>query len=90
MDEEEASKRENTIDSKLSVHEVEEIWDGRRKMAWVALIAIIAPTLYIIGFIGDAKILEEIGNLMSWFYLALASVVCAYFGFTSWSSIKGK
>lgn len=80
----------STIDSKISTKEAEEIWDGRRKMAWVALSAIIIPTLYIVGFITNVELLKEMGNLMSWFYLALASVVCAYFGFTSWASIKGK
>ena len=78
------------IDDKLTPKDIEEIWDGRRRMAWLALVAIILPTLYIIGFVYDIDRIEKLSELMSWFYLALASVVCAYFGFTSWSSIKGK
>lgn len=80
----------SVIDSKISTKEADEIWDGRRKMAWVALFAIIIPTLYIIGFITNVELIHELADLMSWFYLALASIVCAYFGFKSWSTIKGR
>lgn len=94
MDDEEKEKNDNTgnaiIDSKLTTEGAEEIWDGRRRMAWLALVAIILPTLYIIGFVVDVSVIRELGVLMSWFYLALASIVCSYFGFTTWSSIKGK
>lgn len=78
------------IDSKITTQDASEIWDGRRRMAWVALLAIILPTLYIIGFVVDVAVIKELATLMSWFYLALASIVCAFFGFSSWASIKGK
>ena len=80
----------DTIDSKLTSTQAEEIWDGRRRMAWVAILSLIIPTLYIIGFVTNVDLMDKMGDLMSWYYLALASVVCAYFGFRSWSSIKGK
>lgn len=75
---------------KLDSKQVEEIWDGRRHIAWIALWAMIIPTLYIIGWVANVDLLDKMGDLMSWFYLAMASIVCAYFGFTSWASIKGK
>ena len=93
IEEENTPQKKNTsstIDSKLTSKSADEIWDGRRRMAWVALFAIIIPTLYIVGFVTNIELIHELADLMSWFYLALASVVCAYFGFTTWSSIKGR
>lgn len=67
----------------------DEIWVSRRRMAWVSLWGIIVPTAYIILRVSDVHILEELANLMSWYYLALASIIGAYFGFKSWAQIKG-
>jgi hypothetical protein len=58
-------------------------------MAWVSLWGIIVPTIFIILKIHDPTLLEKIGNMMSWYYVSLASIVGAYVGFTAWASIKG-
>jgi hypothetical protein len=68
----------------------DELWDSRRRMSWLALIGIIGPTLYIILRISDVEVLEQLADLMSWYYLALASIVGAYFGFQAWASIRGR
>lgn len=82
--------RLSELDSRLDARQIEEIWDGRRRIAWVALIAMILPTFYVIGFIPDPMLVDKVGELLTWFYLSMASIVCAYYGFSSWASIKGK
>lgn len=88
---EEVEKKVNDVlDSRLDSRQVEEIWDGRRRIAWVALIAMIVPTFYIIGWVSAVPLIAQFAELLTWFYLAMASIVCAYFGFSSWANIKGK
>jgi hypothetical protein len=67
-----------------------DVWRSRRKMAWVALFGIIVPTVFIILRISDVGILDKLADLMSWYYLGLSSIVGAFFGFTTWASIKGR
>lgn len=67
----------------------EDIWNNRRRMAWLSLWGIIAPTIFIILHIHDPNTIDKIGVMMSWYYLSLASIVGAYFGFRAWASIKG-
>jgi uncharacterized integral membrane protein len=74
----------------LDKEDHEAVWKSRTKMAWVALWGIILPTIFIILCVNSPDLVEKLGVLMSWYYLALASVVGAYFGFKAWSSIKGK
>jgi uncharacterized integral membrane protein len=86
---------EATIDSLdmmtgLDKEDHEAIWKSRTKMAWVALWGIILPTIFIILAVHSPDIIEKLGVLMSWYYLALASIVGAYFGFKAWAAIKGK
>lgn len=82
----------DTIDSLtgLDKEDHEQVWRSRTKMAWISLWAIIIPTMYIIFRVKDANIIEKLGIMMSWYYLALASIVGAYFGFKAWASIQGK
>lgn len=70
--------------------EEKDVWSSRRKMAWVALWGIIVPTTFIILRISDVGVLDKLADLMSWYYLGLSSVVGAFFGFTTWASIKGR
>lgn len=67
-----------------------ELWSSRRKMAWVSLWGIIIPTCAILLGIRDPDVLDKVADLMSWYYLALASVIGAYVGFKSWATIKGR
>jgi len=81
-----------TIDSLtgLDKEDHEQVWRSRTKMAWIALWAIILPTMYIVLKVSNPEIIEKLGVMLSWYYLALASIVGAYFGFKAWASIQGK
>lgn len=76
--------------SGLDKDDQEEVWSSRGKMSWVALWGMILPTIYIITMITNIDLIDKLGVLMSWYYLSLASIVGAYFGFKSWAQIKGK
>jgi hypothetical protein len=67
-----------------------EMWSSRRKMAWVSLWGIIVPTIFIIFYVTDVSLMDKVADLMSWYYIALASIVGAYMGFKSWATIKGR
>jgi hypothetical protein len=66
------------------------LWSSRRKMAWVSLWGIIIPTMFIIYWVRDVSLMDKMADLMSWYYLALASIVGAYSGFKSWATLKGR
>lgn len=74
----------------LDKEDHEAVWRSRTKMTWVALWSIILPTLYIILCVRSSDVLDKLGIMMSWYYLALASVVGAYYGFKTYATIKGK
>ena len=64
-------------------------WKNRRRMAWVSLISMIVLTFFI--FFTDAISIEKIkvlGEVITWYYFASASIVGAYMGFTTWASRK--
>lgn len=86
------SKAIDTVDAitGLDKEDHEALWKSRTKMTWVALWSIIIPTLYVILRVSNTEVIEKLGVMMSWYYLALASIVGAYFGFRSWSTIQGK
>jgi hypothetical protein len=73
----------------LDTKSKDDLWSSRRKMAWVSLWGIIIPTIFVILRIHDPAMVEKIGNMMSWYYLSLASIIGAYFGFKAWSTVKG-
>lgn len=65
-------------------------WRSRRKMAAIALIAMIllmAALLFAPISESRIKLLEE---PVTWFFFSMASVIGAYMGFTTWASKKGK
>jgi drug/metabolite transporter (DMT)-like permease len=74
----------------VPVEEEHAVWTSRRRMAWVSLWAIIIPTLFIIVHISDPNVLSKLADLMSWYYLSLASIVGAFLGFTTWANIVGR
>lgn len=65
-----------------------ENWTNRRKMAWIALWAIII----VIGLLLFMPIPETrltiINEPLVWFFLSMASIVGAYMGFSTWASKK--
>lgn len=65
---------------------VETRFKNRRKMAWFALFAMIGFTaLLLTPAISNEKI-TALNNVLSSFYFAMASVIGAYMGFTTWAS----
>jgi|WetSurSiteA1Bulk_404760.scaffolds.fasta_scaffold00566_15 hypothetical protein len=64
-------------------------WKNRRRMAWVSLIAMLIATGLVFFVVPESR-LKIIGDVITWFYFAMTSVVGAYMGFTTWASIKGQ
>lgn len=89
-DETEVNNETTTTPPGLDPRDTNIMWSSRRKMAWVSLWGIIIPTIVIIFWIKDVNVLDKMADLMSWYYLALASIVGAYMGFKSWAIIKGR
>lgn len=78
---------------KLSLKEEMELernkWRGRRRMAGVALAAMIAVMFCILfGPIPETR-LKTLEEPLVWFFFSMASIIGAYMGFTSWAS-RGK
>ena len=64
-------------------------WQNRRRMAWVSLLSMIGFT----GLIFFTKLVPEsrlqiLNEVITWYYFAMASVIGAYMGFTTWASRK--
>lgn len=86
-------QEDQTYDSSnlgLDSRDTNVLWSSRRKMAWISLWAIIIPTIVIILGVKDVNLIENLADLMSWYYLALASITGAYMGFKSWATIRGR
>jgi len=63
-------------------------WKNRRRMAWLSLITMIAVTFILLfAPIPEARI-KVLSEPITWSYFALASVIGAYMGFTTWASRK--
>ena len=63
-------------------------WKNRRKMAWLAMVSMVSFTgILLTPFISDERI-KSLDGVFDTFYLAMASVVGAYMGFTTWASKK--
>jgi len=63
-------------------------WRGRRKMGWVSLISILVVTLLLLFAPISEERLKILSEPLTWFYFAMASVIGAYMGFTTWASRK--
>ncbi len=64
-------------------------WKNRRRMAWIALISMVILTgVLLFGPISETRI-KVLSEPISWFYFAMASVIGAYMGFTTWASKTG-
>ena len=64
-------------------------WKNRRRMAWVSLISILVVTFFML--FTDAVSVEKlkiVGDVVTWFYFSMASIIGAYMGFTTWASRK--
>lgn len=64
----------------------EEKADTQRKMAWVAISSMIIVTVVLFSpLVGDGRV-ASLADLLGLFYVSMAGIVGAYFGFTTWIS----
>ena len=62
--------------------------DSQRRMAWVAIISMIAFTAFMFSpFVPEGKA-TTLANISDVFFVAMASIVGAFMGFTSWVARK--
>ena len=62
--------------------------ESQKRMSWIALISMIALTVVLLSPIISEKRLTLLDELISMYYLAMAGVVCGYFGVSAWMSKK--
>ena len=66
----------------------EEKADTQKRMAWVAMLSMVAFTVALFSpVISDSRV-EALADLLGLFYIAQAGVVGAYMGVTAWMSKK--
>ena len=79
------SDEEMAVIQKIDAHEKS---DAQRKMAWVAMITMIAFTLLLfLPIFPDGRI-KALSDLFGLFYIGMAGVVGSYFGMTAYMSKK--
>lgn len=57
---------------------------NRRKMAWVALIAMIISGLLLMSPLIPESRLEKLENLLDFYWIALGTITGAYVGISTW------
>lgn len=58
-------------------------WKGRRRMAWIALFAVLTVTGLSIFYIPIDRI-AALTDIIMWFFVTMGSIIGAYMGFTAW------
>jgi len=66
----------------------EEKADAHRRMAWVAIISMIAFTAVLFSPMVSESRVAALADLLGLFYIAQASIVGAFMGVTAWMSRK--
>lgn len=61
----------------------------RRRMAWLALLSTIIFTAVLFVW-PPVERLEKMEDIITWYYMAMTTIVLGYLGFKSWTAIKGK
>ena len=64
----------------------EEKAESQKKMAWVAIIAMILVTAVVMHPAMPDSRVQALGDLLGLFYIAMAGIVGAYMGVTAWMS----
>jgi hypothetical protein len=72
-----------------AVHRNNYLWRNRRRMAWGAFVSIIVVTGLCFFWV-DVERLEKLETVITWFYMAMASIVGAYMGFATYASVANK
>ena len=64
-------------------------WRNRRRMAWTSMVSMLLLMIILLfGPLPESRILA-LKEPLTWFFFAMASVIGAYMGFTTWASKKG-
>lgn len=66
-------------------------WKNRRRMAWVSLISMLVVTFFML--FTDAISVEKLkvlGEVITWFYFCMSSIIGFYMGATTFAYLKGK
>lgn len=61
---------------------IKDRWKHRRRMAYIALVAILAVT-YVCLFKIDSTKLDALEVIVTWFYVTMGSIIGAYVGFAT-------
>jgi len=61
---------------------------NRRRMAWLAMWSMVALTTILLSDFVSIERIKAVDNVFEMFYIAMASVVGAYMGFTTWATKK--
>lgn len=73
------------IDAEIKLEKAE----TQMRIARIALIAMIATMFYLISPVGPEKeLIEALDSSLATYFVALASIVGAYMGFSAWMSRK--
>lgn len=72
--------------SKTEMNVAETRFKNRRKMAWLAMFSMVIFTSLLLTPYIDIERIKVLDGVFGAFYLAMASVVGAYMGFTTWAS----
>ena len=64
-------------------------WKNRRRMAWLAFLSMIAFTALCFFWV-DPDRLAKLDTIITWYYMAAASIVGAYMGFSTYASVSGQ
>lgn len=62
--------------------------ESQKKMSWIALVSMIALTIILLSPVVSENRLTLLDELISMYYLAMAGIVCGYFGVSAWISKK--
>ena len=61
-------------------------WKHRRRLAYMSMLSILAVTFYIMGPWMPIERVSVLGDVISWFYFTMASIVGTYMGLATYSS----
>jgi hypothetical protein len=78
----------NENEFKNNVHMSNYMWRNRRRMAWLAFGSMIVVT-GLCFFVVPLDRLEKLTDVVTWFYMTMATVVGAYMGLSTYASVRG-
>lgn len=88
MDQETIDLDNDGVISDMEMNTAQTKFKNRRRMAWLSILSMVIFTAILLSpFISNEKI-EALDEVFSMFYLAMASIVGAYMGFTTWANKK--